>query len=549
MDQLEIPIETEQALASLMGTLRSGNKADLSTRLVQVDKHGSIDEKALARARMAQDIFDACNLGALPDWLLDVEKSKQKKFSTRSRRYGCFTDNLRDDCLDKQARLYFAPRQRFPLNSEAVDYANQYVSSLYAHHRYGKLRPLDLDDAAMEFKKSGFGFPFVSSDVGKYFQRVLAISHDIWDSGADPDWISVLPALPGYRGQPLGPPHDDLNPGGCAKIRLIYMMPRALANLEKTIQKPLFDELKRIPTFCAWDSSHAVDVEVTRLLSSGKRILSIDFKRFDQSIPFSVISKVYSIYRSWFVTEASPLIDFCEEVVKRSGIILPDGDGEGGDYVVLPGSARTGGMPSGCVMTNMTDSNVNAWVMAYAAKVLKCTISSAYFQGDDGLITFNGDPSMADISGVLSEHLGMTLSPDKSAYEKDVVTFLQNVHHVSYLVDKLNVGVRPIMHATNAMSSHERADDAEYRADDYDTIRYVQQAGYCQHHPSATQLCDWLACNDEFAKENLARVKRDPDYFLRACEAVRRKDSNGQKGFSPNALLASPVFQYMLAKV
>jgi len=549
MDPLVFSSQAEQALASLVGTLRAGNKQDLSTRLVRVSKDGSISEKALARARMAQDIFDACDLGRLPSWLASAEMEKKGKFSTRSRRYGCFTDNLPNDSLDKQARLYFSPREDRVLDGEAVDYANQYVSSFYPVHRYGRLRPLDLDEAAMCFHNSGLGFPVVSSDVGQHFQQVLAISRDIWNSGADPEWISVLPGLPGYRGQPLGPPHEDRNPGGCSKTRLIFMMPRALANLEKCIQKPLFDELKSNPTFCAWQSAEHVDREVTRLLTKGKRILSIDFKRFDTSIPFSVMSKVYAIYRSWFVPEAAPLINFCEEVVKRSGIILPDGDGEGGDYVVLPGSSRTRGMPSGCVMTNMTDSNVNAWVMAYSAKRLKCRISAGYFQGDDGLISFDGDPSLADLSGVLSTELGMTLSADKCSYEKDQVTFLQNVHHRSYLVDSLNRGVRLIMHATNAMSSHERVDDAEYRADDFDTIRYAQQAGYCLHHPSATQLCDWLGVNDDFARVNLARVKRDPDYFSRACEAVRRKDSNSQKGFSPNALLSSPVFQYLLSKV
>jgi len=532
-----------------MGTLRSGNKADLTTRLVSSDKHGTVLEKALSRARTAQSVFDFCKLGKLPSFLAEKELAKKEKFSTRSRRYGCFTDNLPNDSLWSQLNVYYtSPGQLTPLQGDAVDYANKYVSGLYRWQRQGKLSPYDLEDAAQLFHKSGLGFPVVSSNQERYREEVLAISRDIWNSGADPDWVGVLPGLAGYRGQPLCAPDERKNPGGCAKTRLIFMMPRALANLEKCIQKPLFDALKEHPEFCAWKQAHDVDVQMTRLLSQGKRVLSVDFKKFDSSIPFSVISKVYAIYREWFVPEAAPLIDFCEEVIKRSGIIFPDRDGEGGDYVVMPGSSRVRGMPSGSVMTNMTDSNVNAWVMAYSAKVLKMEILQGHFQGDDGAIIFTGDPSMEDLQGVLSTHLGMTLSADKSSYERDEVTFLQNVHHKSHTFEDLNVGVRLIMHATNAMTSHEKADDEAYVADDFETIRYCQQAGYCLHHPCATDLCDWLAVHDVYAKDVLERVRKDPQFFIKACEAVRRKDSNGQKGFTPQALMSSPVFQYMLSE-
>jgi hypothetical protein len=549
MEQLEFSVEAEQALASLLGTLRSGNEADLTSRLVSGAKQGTYLEKALGRAKMSQDIYSVCNLGMLPGPLALLESTKARKWGTFSRRPGAFTDAVRDDSLYKQTLRYFQTRERCRLQNDAVHYANGYVSELYRVNRFGRLRPLDLGSAAVQFKKSGMGFPVMSSNVEKHFETVLGISNRIWDSGCDQTWITVLPAVMGYRGQPLGPPHPDTNPGGYAKTRLIYMMPRALANLEKTIQKPLFDNLRTVPAFCAWISEHDVDVAMTRLLSTGRRVLSIDFKKFDQSIPNEVLGKVYDIYRRWFVSEAEPLIDFCEEVVKRTGIITPDPSGAKSDYEVLPGSGRTGGMPSGSVMTNLTDSNVNAWVMAYAAKVLKTEILAGHFQGDDGAIVFKGDPTMDDLSGVLSSHLGMTLSTDKSSYEYDSVTFLQNVHMKHYLVDDLCRGVRPIMHAANASASYERADDALYVADDYETIRVCQQAGYCLHHPSVTEYCDWLLAHDSFARDVIQRVLVDPAFYVKACEAVRRKDSNSQKGFSPQSLWASPVFQYMLRSV
>lgn len=553
--ELEFSSEAEQALASLIGTLRSGNEADLTTRLLKCDRQAGVRQKALCRSKVAQDIWDRCDLGKLPDWLQLVEKAKMGKWGTFSRRPSFFTDAGKDDSLRKQVAAYFQPRRPCTLCTRAVDYADQYVSSLYGWRQRGKLRPLDLEDAATRFHNTGLGFPVVSSNSARYLEQVLEISRQIWESNGDPSWVAALPALAGYRGQPLGPPHPDTNPGGFSKTRFIYMMPRALANLEKCIQAPLFDALKSRPEFCAWAEvmpgqpfGHAVDVQMSRLLSRGKRILSVDFKRFDQSVPFEVIDRIYAIYRNWFVPEAAELIDFCQEVFKHSGIIIPDGDGDGGAYEFLPGSARTGGVPSGSVLTNMNDSNVNAWVMAYAAKVLHCEIDLAYFQGDDAASSFHGNLDMADLSGVLFEHLGMTLSVEKSGYEHGMVTFLQNVHHSEWLVDGLNRGVRPIMHAANAMVSHERADDSQWRSDDYETIRWCQQVGYSLHHPSATQMCDWTFDNDVYAKEIILRATKDPEFFRKACEAVRRKDCNSQKGFSPNALLSSPVFQYMLER-
>jgi hypothetical protein len=428
-------------------------------------------------------------------------------------------------------------------------YANEYVSSLYDYRRHGKLRPLGLDDASTRFHRTGLGFPVVSSNAERYFSEVLEISRKIWDSGCDQEWIAHLFALAGYRGQPLGPPHEVRNPGGYAKTRFIYMMPRALANLEKCIQAVLLDALKANPAFCAWDSTHAVDKQMTSLLSSGRRVLSIDFSKFDQSVPNEVLSKVYHIFRLWFVPEAEPLIDFAEEVMKRTGIIIPDVDGEGGAYECLPGSARTGGICSGSVMTNMSGSHVNAWVMAYAARKLKTSIRQAYFQGDDGVIDFQSTPSMADIAGVLHDDLGMTLSVKKSRYEVGSITFLQNVHDSDFVFEGLNVGVRPIMQACMNMSCHEKMTDSEWRSDDYETIRFCQQLSYAIHHPCVTEAADWLADADVYARDILRRVMVDPLFFEKACAAVRRKDSNSQKGFSPNALMSSPVFQYMLAKV
>jgi len=525
----------EQSLRCTFGTLREGNGVDFTTRLQKKVPESMKDRE---RARVAQSLFDACSLAHVPARLHSFELSKRLKVTNRSRRdrfYGL--DGLLSQC-DK----YFAARPRVLLNREARCGANRVVRELLPRSLRGKLRPLLLDDAAGRFDVSGLGFPYMSSDFRKFGTAALAWSKTIWDGGCDPRWVAKFPAVAGYRSQQRGV--DDLGvPHWFAKTRFIYMMPRVLTNIEKTVQAPLFEALRNCSVrFAAWDSADAVDREMTSLIKSGRKILSIDFKGFDASIPFEIIDEIYKIIRGWFVPEAAPLIDFCQEVFKGCGLLIP---GKTKDtYEEYLGARRSGGVPSGSVMTNLVDSLVNLWVMEYTARLLKTEVTAMYPQGDDGAVTYTVPPTLDDLQGELSK-IGMQISLDKTLYTIGHVHFLQDLHSDDCVIEGENKGMRPMMQLIANMTSFERVDGPEW-TELFDTVRWIQQLSYGRHHPSATQACDWLYESDYVLKDAVGLLLRnDSDFIARAFQAVRRKDSNGFKGFTYSSMLSSPVFQYL----
>jgi len=531
---LQFTAEADKSLKCLFGTLRGGNKVDFQTRL---NKKVPEIEKDAERGRVMKIVWDRCSLDRQFEQLTMFEIAKRLFVANRSRRARFDApEGMRSQC-----ESYFTARPRVVLNRDARRHANCVVRSLIPKSLRGKLRPIELDVAAGMFEKSGFGFPFMSSNVARFHEAALNISREIWESGCDPSWIAEVPAVAGYRSQQRAADATTGVHHWFAKTRFIYMMPRVLTNIEKTIQAPLLEALRANPRFCAWDGPDAVDREMTSLLNRGGKILSIDFKGFDRSIPFEVIDEVYKIIRAWFVTEASPLVDFCQEVFKGCGLLTPD------QY--YEGSMRSGGVPSGSVMTNLIDSLVNIWVMEYTAYLLKTEITAMYPQGDDGALSYTQPPSLDDLQCQLSK-LGMAISLDKTLYTTGHVHFLQDLHSDEYRDENgVAVGVRPIAQVMANVLSFERVDGDDWDRT-YDTVRWIQQITYCRHHPCATELADWLVDSDVELAEVVARLcAEDNDFILRAFAAVGRKDSNAFKGFSFKAFLSSPVFEYLVWRV
>jgi len=226
----------------------------------------------------------------------------------------------------------------------------------------------------------------------------------------------------------------------------------------------------------------------------------------------------------------------------RSGIIVPGL--ASGSFACYPGAERTGGVPSGSVLTNLIDSLVNLWVMYYSAHRLGSRVLFALSQGDDGVYTFQGYPSKADLSGVISE-LGMTMSEEKSMMSTECVHFLQNLHTRRYLIDGLSVGQRPFTHILNSAMSMERDDGKEWNRDCH-TIRWLQQWSEGDNHPSFHEACDWLYESDWMCKGILCRLcDDDTTYLSKLLACVSRKDSNAFFGLSVQGFLTSPVIQYL----
>jgi hypothetical protein len=537
MRQLEFPAEARRRLASQQGGLRAGCGEDLTTPLIPRDDR----DKDLKRKEAADSLLAALALGSKASGRLrGLESEKLLKLGTFSRRPGFAYPATRSDSLEDQIRKYFTARPAVTLRKESADYATECVSRLYQVRRFGRLSLLNLESAAAsQFpRNTGLGFPVISSDSGKYLYEVYKISEEIHNSGYDLRWVAELPALLGVRGQPRGP--ASVVGTIYAKTRVIYAMSRAVMNVEKRIQAPLQSILARSEVFSAWGTRADVARAVTRLFTQSPRsILSVDFKSFDVSVPECVLERIFRIIEGWFTGESAPTIRFAKEAFMRCGILCPD--------LYLPGSARTGGVPSGSVMTNLIDSLVNLWVMHYSAHRVRSGLIFALAQGDDGVYTFHGTPSLSDLCEAVSE-LGMTISPEKSMMCSDAVHFLQDLHERDYTVNGFNVGQRPFAHIINSALSQERNDGKPWdRA--CDTIRWLQQWGEGLYHPSFKEAVDWLYHADWMCAGVLTRLlKSDINWLREKLSNVNRKDSNSFWGLTPSSFLSSPVVKHLMTQ-
>jgi hypothetical protein len=191
---------------------------------------------------------------------------------------------------------------------------------------------------------------------------------------------------------------------------------------------------------------------------------------------------------------------------------------------------------------------VNLWVVNYAAHRVGSSVLFQIVQGDDGVYTFQGNPSLLDLAGAVSE-LGMTISEKKSIMEPGVVHYLQDLHDTTYMVGGLARGVRPLEHVLNSAMSQERNDGKPWDRD-CDTVRWLQQFGEAVYHPSSELFYDWLYQADWMCEGMIERLRVDgaTERLSQILACVNRKDSNSFWGLTPSSFLNSPVIQYLLRR-
>jgi len=161
------------------------------------------------------------------------------------------------------------------------------------------------------------------------------------------------------------------------------------------------------------------------------------------------------------------------------------------------GTERTGGVPSGSVLTNLIDSLVNLWVMHYAAHRCGGRVTASFANGDDGVYAFKNVSSYAGLSYYLSKELGMTvkMDPDKNLVSKRHVRYLRMEHHVDLFdADGICSGVRPIEWAFIGMTGHERKLSEAFKkeASFCNNARWLQQMAPCWAHPGFEGFCLWM---------------------------------------------------------
>jgi len=521
----EIPDERAlQSLRSGLGLVGSGCTEDFTTRLVPRGGRGCVNPH---RALVSSD-FARSTESFLHPALLSAEQRQLRKHGTYSRRPPYLTPDDTGVSLDVLVRRYFEPHVCRMVHGEALRVADNAVMGLY-DVRQGGLQLCSLRDAHESFLKSrtGLGWPIFSSDP-QFYPQVCAMSATLIRAGYPTESIYYYPGCIGIRGQPRGN-------GPFCKFRAIYQGSRVIGNLEKMVQIPVLNALRHCEVFCAWAGKDFVDAAVTRLMRTSKLpLVSIDFAGFDASIPEGVIRRIFNLIKTWFDRPWHGHINYLRDVFCSCGIFTPNGFYEG--------EGRSGGVPSGSVLTNLIDSLVNLWLVHYAATVSGGRVLDALVQGDDGVYRLH-KTTLARISDVLLTEFGMVLSVEKSLVSTSEVQFLQNVHSRDFKVNGTYVGVRPLMRVLNGMMSYE---DVNRRWDkSFDSYRWLQQLENASTHPSFNLACKWLLEKDACMESAIVAILENRRSVLDAVRAALCGKYEWGK-VAVDGLLTTKVFQQML---
>jgi len=366
------------------------------------------------------------------------------------------------------------------------------------------LRPVSLDEAFVQMPKgTNLGSPFFRKSSTLYPELLKAASL-IEKSGFDVTKHND-PCMLYWRGQSAGLDKP-------VKQRAVWGYPHKISLHELRLMIPLISEFKKFPEFAALVSNDAVNVRVTSMLRDKHAKYCVDFSSFDQ-FAGPLIDMAFGLMRAAFHRSAEPLIDFVQDRFKRIPLLTPDGLWNGEH-----------GVPSGAGPTNWIDSMVN-WIIAEAfADAEGIKLVKALFQGDDGVYEFSRDPDPAALVEFVSR-IGMYIGFDKGGTSIDTVLYLQNVHMSNYIVDGLNVGVRPLERLLSGLLGFETPRDKTWRPVDT-TFRWLQQMENARFHPQFERLSRLLYQYDRLIREFSIRELIDIGGGYNEIEARQRS-----KGF------------------
>jgi hypothetical protein len=459
LDTLD-PEARERVTRSLERTAR-GYDQDLTTPLIP-DKSNPTPGR---EQRIAE--FDSFCLPSQFPWLDEDEITQREKI-------GPYSIMLPYAERRQSVEKFFDVRDT-SIHTDSADYATYELSKLVS----STLHATDLDSAYNRMPRgTNLGLPFATADQD-YRRMVLELARFIGRTGynAEPD-----PSMLFWRGQPKGLLE-------LPKQRNICGIPHYVILWELTIQESFTRYAVKNPEFSAWVNDDAVAEAISMVFEVAEHdILSVDFSGFDTSVPSSIIRLVFDVIRSWFSTHSRSVIDYVERIFLEIPILTPTG--------ILTG--RDGGVPSGMGTTNMVDTLVQKWIMHYVAHRMHNEVVVHMAQGDDGVVVFRRPWRIDDVVDIAHE-LNMDISSSKGGVSKDVIHYLQNVHHRGHKIGGLCVGVRPAYRVLNGMLSYERFHKGWKGADD--SFRWQQQVDNARWHPKFKEIVQFLWDNDAYVRE------------------------------------------------
>lgn len=300
-------------------------------------------------------------------------------------------------------------------------------------------------------------------------------------------------AILGWRGQSNGT--------SVPKQRVVWMFPYSLNISEGQFFVPLFEMLKRLPPFAAWNSMSQVDIGITDILvnrRSNQIVLSSDFSGYDQNVTYQ--QKWYFDYlRFMFQSNTHSLIEKLERDFREIGLVIQP------DQMVV----GKHGVPSGSTFTNLADSIIN--YLAQISSPMVSDFTRVQVQGDDCVI------SVEEVEKHIShlESLGLPANIEKQYASEKTCHYLQRLHSLDHMVQGVAVGAYPTMRALNSLLGQERIHEGW--SSEMVSLRTVMILENCKDHPAFEQFVDFVVkFGDKRLIVNLQKILSDKSYIQTA---------------------------------
>jgi hypothetical protein len=376
-----------------------------------IDLRSQIPGRDVPRENAIETVLGDIKSVSPPDWVVEYEEDEAKLAGPYSimHPYAERADRVRQ---------YYINRTVEPSNTDAIAAADAWLDSLVPA---GSLRLTGLDTAfGMVPKDSNWGLPHLTRDpklLPEYLERAQ-------------DMDEYYPAVLGWRGQQGGPKPEDV------RQRVVFMVDHMLTIEEKSIQVPLLAVLRPTGYFDALINSESVDRSLTRAMQVAKNlgvpIHSLDYSRFDLSMPLWLSNRIWDWIESRFTSSANERIQRAREAFQNMGLVVP--------YEILEG--ETGAVPSGTALTNQFDSLANGYMQVYAAAALGTRVVSMQVMGDDGVVVHEDALTVDQLSEILQSDFGMTLNEEKGAVSYSQIRYLQYLYDDNYRENDVLVPVR-----------------------------------------------------------------------------------------------------------
>jgi hypothetical protein len=440
-------------LDAYLGSVEQGNLQDLRTPLWEGRPREEVVEE------WAKILYPT-GFG----WLDEFEQGEQAKI-------GPFSPRAPYAVRAPEVKRNFQPR-RYTAQSQAMRDSFSRRRQLISQ----KLRPADLE-TAIESAPTGTnsGLPY-HTNIDMVLEEYRGLAHDM-ERGLE----KVIPALLFWRGQPSGP--DEL-----PKQRTVWGVPKHYVWNDLRTQIPYLYAARPLEQYAAWNDQPTVDRVISRLLALRGIKISSDFASYDTTLPGQLIALSYELDRERFDSEAFPLIDISERVMLEIGLVTPEG--------VLEG--RDGGVASGKGDTNKIDSDCQLLAISYAENVLGFRNLGETVLGDDGVYVPDKTPPLNELADAYAD-LNLEANPSKQHVSKDSILYLQRMHHISYQIDGVNIGVRSSMRTLNGMLSWERLPNDN--AAELLSLRSIQQMEQLAGHPKHEEFVRFAYKGDKFLRQ------------------------------------------------